>query len=268
MMRIIHAVFKKNRIIATRAYPLSFIASRITGGFFAIIFQLMLFNLIFVRKTSDEFVSINGTGDYLFFAVMGQALSVLSFATLMNVGRCIISEIREGTIENMIITPCSKVGYFLGAYTEQLGRSAIEFSAMILIGIVAGMKIDIRTIPLFLLLFIISSLSFFSVSILISTIMVFTRDTYIVQNTVFIVMEFLCGVFFPVDYLPKVCQYISSVIPLTHVLSLYRRCMINGFIAGEMKALLVIAILSAVYFFLGIIGYSLLEKKIIEEVFA
>lgn len=269
MFRTICAVFYKNRKTSLRAYPWSFIISRITGSVFSIIFPLFIYHYIFMGSLSNEFLYYTKTSDYVTFIILGESLNIMSFATLMNVGRCIITEIREGTLESILISPTSRIGYFIGSYIEQLGRSTIEFLLIIIVGLLLGARIQLSMIINLIIILILSSLSFFSISIMVSSVMVFTRDTYIVQNTVFTVMSFICGVAFPINFLPNSLQLLSNVFPLTPAIKLFRSCIINGQnLYDEWILIVQMLLLSIFYMLIGLLWFKKLEKKYVEKIYA
>ena len=261
--------YLKNRRTTLRAYPHSFMIARTMGGAISIIAEIIIYSLVFQKELSRKFLEVAGTQDYVTYIVLGQAISILSFATLMNVGRCLISEIREGTIDNFILSPASRIVYFLGVYIEQLGRSLVEILSIILLGLLLGMRIPLELVPSCMIIVLLSSFSFFSVAILISTVMVYTRDTYLVQNTFYIGMEFMCGVLYPIEFMPAFLQYISKALPLTHVLSLFRKCVLSREkIMDNSYHIGMTIILSAVYLAIGYWLYIKKERKLIEEVLA
>lgn len=269
MIKIIKAVYIKNRRTTQRAYPYSFMISRTLGAIISIVADLMIYYLVFQKELSDEFLLDTGTNDYIAYVVLGQALSILSFATLMNVGRCLINEIREGTIDNFILSPASRIGYFLGAYLEQFGRAILEAVSVLAVGFVLGMRISLERIPSCAVVLLISSLAFFSVALFVSTIMIYTRDTYLVQNTFFLGMEFLCGVLYPITFMPTIFQYIAKLLPLTHVLTIFRNCVIDGeSISNNANLIAIVILLSILYAVVGFVFYIKIERKLIEEVLA
>lgn len=267
MFGIVKAVYKKNRSIILHTYPWSFIISRITDSIFAILFPLLIYSFVFEHEVSAEFISYVGTTDYISYIVTGQALDILSFATLMNVGRCLITEIREGTLEPFLNSSASRIQYFVGAYLEQFTRSFMEYIIIFLFGFVLGMHVDLSKIVLCSVIVILSSLAFFSVSIALSTVMVYTRDTYLVQNTLMLFMKCVCGVVFPIQYLPYPLRVISNLFPLTPALKLFRECvLLNTPFQECFLQVIHIAVLSVIYFTLGYIGFRHMENQLIEEV--
>ena len=98
--------------------------------------------------------------------------------------------------------------------------------------------------------------------------MIYTRDTFISQNTLFILLVFLTGVSFPSYYLPKWLQIFSNLIPLTHATNVLR-AVANGNINNSTWLSVGIAIFEgAIYFFIGYKWFKTLEKKLIEEAFS
>lgn len=266
---IIRAVYIRNRRTTLRAYPYSFMIARVLGSAIAIAADLVIYYFVFQKELSIEFIEAAGTSDYVTYLILGQAMSILSFSTLMNVGRCLIGEIREGTIDNLVLSPASRIGYFIGAYLEQLGRSFIEILFILLIGLILGVRIPVTSIPDCIIIVIIASLSFFSVAIFVSTIMIYTRDTYLVQNTIFLAMEFVCGVLYPISFMPLMLQEISKAFPLTYVLILFRKCIMGGeSIRSNGELVLITFVLSVIYIVTGYLLYKKIERKLIEEVLA
>ena len=258
------AVYKKNRTISVRAYPLSHMVSRIVSGLFTLIIPVVLYYFAFDRTVSETFVDYSGTANYITFVVIGAAVDILSFATLMNVGRCLILEIREGTLDTFLLSPASRGGYYIGAYFEQLGRSLIEFLVVLVAGVIVGARIGLMGLGLLMLITLLSSISFFSVAIFVSTVMVYTRDTFITQNTIAYAMELLCGVFFPTQYLPSVLRVIAEIFPMTSALRIYRSVLLNGNAFSQCCGDLIhVLILSILYSGAGYFLFRKREKKII-----
>lgn len=269
MIKTINAVYKKNRAIVTRAYPWSFIISRISGGIFSLILPIILFYFVFNKNLSVEMKSSIQGMNYITYIITGEILSILSFSILMNVGRCLITEIREGTLDTFLLSPASRMGYYIGTYLEQFVRSLLECISVLIVGLILGARISINKIPLIICVIIFSSIAFFSLAILISSIMVFTRDTYLVQNTFYLIMHCICGVIFPLEYLPKSIQLLSNLFPLTPAIKLFRICITGRVDFGNIVFQIVqLIVLSVIYIVVGYIGFRKMETKLIEEVLA
>lgn len=268
MLNIVKSVYKKNRISILRAYPVSFILQRVLSSVFALLTPVLLYYFVFNGKIGDEFTDGTSGMNYLLFISLGYGAYAVSIATLMNVGRSLILEIREGTIDSFLISPASRLGYFLGTFIEQLGRSIIEFFLVIIFSAFLGVRYNFEDIiGMFLLVFFIAVVSF-SMTLILSNIMVYTRDTFISQNTLFIILSFLSGVSFPVTYLPKQLQFFSNLIPLTHAINVLRDVLVGNIGTSTLFSIILAIIEGVIIFYLGYKWFEKLERKLIEEVFS
>ncbi len=269
MKNIIVAVYKKNRIINNRAYPWSFIVQRVVAGIFALFFPLFMYYFVFGGKVSLNFQNITQTKDYVTYIILGNSIYILCFSTLMNVGRCMIQEIREGTWDTFLISPASRIGYFIGCYVEQFMRSLMEFAIVFICGSSLGARIPISKCIGFIVVLLIISVSCFSMATLLSVIMVLTRDTYLTQNTIITLIGFVAGIFFPTELLPKWLQYLGNSIPITIGIKYFRKIVLNNISFKENIHLLLIIVLESItYFLIGICLLKKIEKKLVEEIYA
>ena len=268
MLNIIRSVYKKNRISMLRAYPISFILQRVLSSIFALLTPVLLYYFVFDEKIGNEFTNKVTGMNYLVFVSLGYGAYAVSIATLMNVGRSLISEIREGTIDSFLLSPASRLGYFIGTFIEQLGRSIIEFFLVIIFSVFLGIRYNIENIfSMVLLVFFIAIVSF-SMTLILSNIMVYTRDTFISQNTLFIILNFLSGVSFPITYLPKQLQFFSNLIPLTHAINVLRDVSTGNIGTSTVFSGILAVIEGVIIFYLGFRWFEKLERKLIEEVFS
>lgn len=268
MLDIVLSTYKKNRITILRAYPWSFVIGRLTGGISAVVFPFLVYTYFFNGVVSDTFQTFANSSDYITYVVIGAAVHTLGVATLMNVGRALITEFREGTIEPILISPASRLGYFVGCLSEQLGRSFLEFGVVLILGAILGANLlEIISISS-LIVITLTLFSFFSMAILLSSVMLYTRDTYLTQNTLFNLMILLTGVSFPIEYLPNSLQMISKIIPMTYAIKLFRGIVLNGEdIVNHSNLVFALLGLSFIYFVVGFIWHRFIEKKMIEEIF-
>lgn len=268
MYSIIAATYKKNRISNKRAFPWTLIISRLIGGFFAIIFPYFIYTFFLKGSLNESFYQYTNTADYITFVVLGTAFFILGRSTLMEVGRAFILELREGTLESFLITSASRMGYYIGCLLEQLGRGLLQLAVILFFGILFGANIlSVFTLQS-LVVVVLSIFSFFSLALTLSSIMLFTRDTYITQNTLFTFMSFVSGVAFPTEYLPLWLQYLSHLFPLTAALKLFRLVVISGqSMLIHLDVVLELVVLSVLYILIGIFWLRKIEKKLIESIF-
>ena len=268
-LKVILATAKKNRRTVKRAYPFSLIISRLSNGFFGIVVPICIYYLLFNGNISNRFVSITQSDDYVTYLVVGEALNIFCFAIIMNVGRSLVKEIREGTIESIMLSPASRMCFLLGCFVEQSFRAICEFIFILLIGFVFGARFNVNSILGFCFLLLIALVSFFSFSVLLACLMVLLRDTYICQNTIFFIMRMFCGIAFPIEYLPSDLRFISEIIPLSHVIRLFRNYVIlHCSIESQTQGITKIVCMSIVMFLLGVICLKYIEQGLVERVFS
>ncbi len=269
MFNIAIATYKRNRTIIKRAFPWSFIFGRFIGGTFVVVFPYFIFTYFSNGNLSESFSQYTQQSDYITYIVLGASIHVLGKSTLMNIGRSLITEMREGTLQSFLISPASRNGYFLGCSIEQLGRSCFEFGIILIVGFILGAQLERIFTLQALLVLIIAIISFFSIAATLSSVMLYTRDTYITQNTLFIFMSLVCGIAFPIEYLPKWLQIISHIFPMTAAVKLFRAVvMINESIFDNLHLVYEIGFLSIIYIFIGMFWLAKIEKKLLEEIFA
>lgn len=268
MIDVIKGTYKKNRITRKRAYPWTFLIGRMINSFFSIMTPILVYYFMFNGKLDSSFISYSGTSDYITFIVAGIAINTFGISTLMSVGRGLIGELREGTLDSILISPSSRIGYFLGIHLEQFTYSLVQFGIVLLIGALFGANL----IPIFnlksLIIVCIASFSFFSMATLLSSVMLFTRDTFIVQNTLFLSLTILSGVAFPIQYLPDVIENVSNIIPMTLCINLFRSIVISGnSLESNLNLIVSLLSLSTIYFVIGISANKIVERKLIGKIF-
>lgn len=268
MLNIIVATYTKNRISIKRALPWSFIFSRVVGGISSIIFPYFIFYYFANAKLSGEFLDYSNGADYITYVVLGSVLNVLAVATLMNVGRALITELREGTLEPLLLSSASRAGYFIGCLFEQISRALMEAAAVLIAGWLLGARIALVFSLDSIVTIILAVISFFCLGLFLSSIMMKTRDTYITQNTLFNTMTLVCGVVFPLEYLPSWIQSFAQIFPLTPAIRLFRLVVINGeSIFYNLSDVYHIVILCIIYAVLGVIWYRKIERTLLEKIF-
>ena len=104
--------------------------------------------------------------------------------------------------------------------------------------------------------------------IFLSAIMLYTRDTYITQNTLFVLMSLVCGIAFPIQYLPDWVQTFAQVLPLTPAVSIFRNVVIGRqSIISNGSLLIQLIVLSGIYLTVGLFWNKKLEQKMLESIF-
>ena len=268
MLQTAKATFIRNMISMMRAYPWTFFISHILSGIYTVIFGFFTYRYVFQGALNEQFSKYAGTNDYLTYVFLGGAMYAFAVSTLMNVSRSLITEYREGTLEALLLTPSSRKGYFVGNVLQQVSRTSLEFMIIILFGSLLGLNLANLDLLSSLIIWFVAIFAFFTQALVLGSIMLYFRDTYISQNTLFVTMAFVSGVTFPVQYLPEWLQPLSVIMPLTPALQAFRQSVIEGHgLAVSAGQILHLGILSAIYLTVGSLGIKKTEKIIVEKNF-
>ena len=125
MWQVIFSTYHKNRIGILRAVPWSFMVSRVITGVTQIIFPYFVYRYFMHGNLNNEFSKYVNGADYITYIVLGSALNVLAVATLMNIGRALITELREGTLEMLLLSPAPRILSWMSAGTDDTGISGV-----------------------------------------------------------------------------------------------------------------------------------------------
>ena len=265
--KVLIATFKRNFIVMVRAYPKDFFIGNVLTGFYTVIGALFMYKMLFNGVVGDDFLKFAGTGDYMSYVILGSLTYIFVVRTCLNVSRSLITELREGTLESLMITPFRRGEYFLGNMLQQTVATTFEVMVSLIIALPFGLNLSNMNIKSFLLVIILALYGFFGLSMVLASIMLYTRDTYISQNTLFVSMLLLCGITFPTAYLPKVIRNIGELIPVTEISNLIRGTAILGkSIFEQGNTIIYVFTLSTVYIIIGFLSLKRIEFIALEKI--
>ncbi|WP_045518991.1 ABC transporter permease [Neobacillus niacini] len=262
------ATFQRNYLVMKRAFPWSFFLGHILSGFYIIIFAYLTYFYVFKKDLSVSFSTYAGTDDYLSYVILGGLLYSFSVSLLMIASRAIITELREGTLEALLLTPSSRKGYFLGYVAQGLTRVGIEFAVITVTGYFFGLHLqNINWLSVIIVLFVLI-VSTFSQALVLGSFMLYFRDTYITQNTLFVLMGLVCSITFPAHFLPEAVRWIGTIMPLTYGVDALRLVWIEGkSLSDILPYLWKMIILGIIYFPIGTFFIKRMEKYVLEKHF-
>ncbi len=227
-----------------------------------------MYHLLFKGQLDTSFSALTGTNDYITYVIIGSAVYALAVRTCLNVSRSLITELREGTLESLMLTPFSRFGYFAGNMFQQTITSLGEVMLAMLICIPFGFSASGFSVVHFSTALLTSLFAFFGMSMILGALMLYTRDTYISQNTLFIFMYLVSGVLFPSEYLPETVTWIGRLIPLGAALDVVRSSVVGGSSSqGFSNTILSLVAMGLVYTAIGFISIKHIEKIALEKIF-
>lgn len=256
-----HRLLREN----LRVFTWGFLFSSVLESLLTIALAYFLNNVLFQDAVMESFQTYTGSDDYLSFIVIGVTIQAYANGALLGIGRSLIIERRIGTLESLYLTPSSNSAFMLGVSLQQALLTSIDFLIISFIGIMFGADLTKVNWGGLVLTLVIGHLGFLGMGIMLAAAMLYLRDTYLTQNTVLSLLALICGIAFPIQYLPKWVQSFANIIPLTHTLALSRKTALLGLgfidIANEVALL---ALLSALYCGIGIYFLSKVRRVALE----
>ena len=227
-LKVLKGTIKKEFQVRLRAYPVSFMVGCILTSFYTTFGAWMMYHYFFRRQLSENFRSLAGTSDYMSYAIVGSLMYLFVVRTCLNVSRTLMTELWEGTLESLMLAPFRRVEYFLGNMLLQTITTFGETAIATFIGIFYGLRIHDFNLVEFIVAVLLSLYCFFGLSLILGCVMLYTRNTYITQNTLFAAIFLVCGITFPKEYLPYGLRILGGVIPVTDCISLMRASLLGG----------------------------------------
>jgi ABC-2 type transport system permease protein len=224
------------------------------GAFFTLVFPLVmlfLFGTIYGNKPSPYF---NGYGT---IDISVPAYTAMIIATTGLVGLVItMATYREkGVLRRLRTTPVSPLTVLSAQVIVLFLMTLLGMVLLIIAGkLVYNMRFEGNLISV-LAGFVLSSLSFFALGFILSSLVPTARTAQVVGMVILYPMLFLSGAGFPRELLPETVRKISTFLPLTYVVNLLRGLWIGEswnlhlVNAGVLAAMLVAGLLISVKLF-------------------
>ena len=188
----------------------------------------ILLRFVFGGRVDNSFTQESGGTNYLGFLAIGLATYMNMTGVLLAVGRSLITEQREGTLDALFLTPVSRIGYTLGYTFYQLLLQVPPTIALFVIAWLSGAQIQVLAPGAVLVNLVMAVIGFYGMSLVLASVMLAIRETFITQNTLTTALYVFSGILFPVGYLPKPLRFLSEGLPSTRILHLLRNAWLYG----------------------------------------
>lgn len=265
--KVLRGTLKKELLTKFRAYPIDFFVGNVLTSFYTLLGAYMLYKLLFEKNLDHNFTRYAGTNDYMSYVLVGSLTYIFVVRTCLNVSRSLITELREGTLESLMLAPFQRVEYFLGNMLVQTVTTTFEVLVCLFLAIPFGVEFPNFNLAGFICTAFVALYSFFGISMVLGCIMLYTRDTYLSQNTLFAFLFLVCGITFPTQYLPEWLRTIASFIPITQAVTLLRGSVLAGKGLKEQAITsLYVILLSTVYVAAGFLLMRKCEVIALEKI--
>lgn len=170
-----------------------------------------------------------------YFMVPGVIGTILYALTSTLTATAVVRERERGTIEQLIVTPIRPWELVVGKILPYVFLAMINTLEVLAIGSLlfdVPIRSELSAIMLLSGLFLLSGLG---VGLLVSTISNTQQEAMLGAFFTYLPSIFLSGFFFPIEAMPKVLQWISTVIPLRYYLVVIRSLLIKGVGIGALQ---------------------------------
>ncbi len=237
------------------SYKLNFIAMLLYPIVWVSVFGVL-------GRTIDDAGGTGAPGGFSTFMVIGIITWRFIRVGFFDSSLSIRWEQHIGTFKNIYMLPHHIMIPISATTLSGFTVSMVNFVEMWIVAeLVFGISLNI-TVPSFLFL-VLAWLSIIGFGFAIAGIAILYKEIQAVFTVIFFSFQFFCGVFYPVEVLPKSAQYISRAIPITYALSGMRTSISHGYIPRT--DLLVMPIAGLIGLAVGLITMHLCLKKALKE---
>jgi len=221
---------------------------------FTMIIQPIAYSIVTYLMFQDS-----GQKNFAAFSILGTGILTLWSTICYSSAGDIERERYMGTLESIYSTSTNFKIIILGKIIGNTILGIVPFViSYLIIRFIFGAQVYINNIPVFLLSFFISIISFIGISTLIATLFTLTKSARMLMNCVEYPVFILCGVLFPIEILPIWTRPFSYILSPTWSVKLLRMS-IDGIsdLKNFYTYLLILICVTMIYF---VSAYQLFKK--------
>ena len=184
------------------------------------VFKMMNENTGEIKNVSNEIAEMNYQG-YKGFIVPGIAAMAIMQNGIFSVVFTLLSYKNQGVLKRLKAAPISPSHFIVGHLISRVTIIILQTFVLLLMGVFV-LDVSIGQGNIFawiniLFLSFLGGILFLAIGLAISSLSPNEDSAPAIANLVTFPMLFLSGVFFPIDFLPRIIGYISNLLPLTHL---------------------------------------------------
>jgi len=247
-------VFWSSAVLAKRAlFAWLNPAMWLTQLFFMSLFQMAFFVYVATFVNNSE-VSVE-------YVAIGNALQSLAYVSVFAVCNITGEEKNQGTIENLLVSPANRFSVFVGRAMFQVANGlATVVIAFFYAAFIFNVDFSQANLLGLALVILVTTFAMTGFGLMLSSLGLFLRTSMIIANVFLFIGLLVCGVNFPISYLPWYLQPLSYAIPMTYGTDAARMA-VTGSTLGDISGLLGQEILvGVVVMVLGYVMFRMFER--------
>ncbi len=187
------------------------------------IFMILIFGGVYGNKPTPFFGGF-GSVDVMVPSYLGVIIAVNG---LMSLPLTLVEYRDKKILKRYMATPLKSSYIIFSQFIVNFVLTLLGFILLVIFGkIIFNLKFY-GNVFLFSLIFVLSSLSIFSIGFLIASLIIDPRSANTIAYIIYFPMLFLSGATIPIETMPKVMKIVSKFLPLTYIVDLFKRSWLN-----------------------------------------
>jgi ABC-2 type transport system permease protein len=223
-------------------------------------------------RFSESFRELAGSSDYVTFTIIGSSLYAYVMSALWGTGLSLRREQWGGTLETILIAPCSRFSILFGkALSDSVLTTFYAAVQFTLASLLFGARIRVENLFFAVSAVLLMILALYGIGLILSGLILMYREPGALLNFVDTLIYTVCPVNYPLRtlmlFFGGVGYYVamvSIVFPLTPALEAVRAFLLPSFnpYLNVAIALSYLAAVTLVFLTLGMLLFSVVEKKV------
>lgn len=216
----------------------------ITQLFVLSLFQMAFFVYVATYVENPE-ISVT-------FVAVGNALQSLAIVSIFAVCNITGEEKAQGTLQNILASPASRFSIFVGRAMFQIVNGlATVLIAFVYAALIFGVDFSQANMASLAVTVLVTTFAMTAFGLMLSSLGLFLRTSMIIANIFLFIGLLVCGVNFPISYLPAWLQPLSLAIPMTYATAAAREAVAGASLTEISGLLAACAFVGLVALFLG-----------------
>ena len=190
--------------------------------------------------------SLNAPPEFTGFVILGGVMLAFWGNVLWGMGAELFWEKQGGTLEILLMSPCSMVAILLGMSVGGMFATTLRALVTLLAGVVLfGVRFDLSQLPMLVVVFLLTMSALYGLGMLFASLyLLWGREAWHINNLIQEPVNLTSGLYFPVRVFGQVLGFVFSMIPLAPGLDAMRQLLFPGQKMGLLPVSSEVAILA------------------------
>lgn len=219
-----------------------------------------LFSMTFFAYVADYAANPDVSVAYV---VIGNAVQSVALVSVYAVANIPSIEKHVGTLSALMVSPANLFSIFIGMSIFQVLAGFLTVGiSFAYAGLLFNVDLSMISFPALVLVIVLTSISMAGLGMIVGCMGLYLRTSMIMANIVTYMGLLLCGVNFPISYLPQWLHPISYSLPLTYAVEATRMVIGGADITDISHQLILMLFIGTLMFILSYFVFKSFEKMV------